>query len=332
MLKPLAVFRDLVEADADYYRGRSAESRYELLKEIDPYPEITPSLLHAGHVASYVMAAGIIDPFEPAKYLTKPATYLVPLEGPCRYRDTDGVAKRFYLSNDISMKDKQHDYVRNQIDLKPNSIFYLTLKPTFRIPNYIACRFNLKIREVYRGLLVGTGPLVDPGFVGQLSIPIHNFTNQTYTLRADEGFVYFEFTKLFWKNPSAKNLSWVRPQIDFQPPFPESKREKQTLDDYLAAATGGGPPTNELMIQIEEAKKRTKNLESLLSQYRSLGIVAGVVLIVTVLGVVATSVGVALTTWMFVQEANKELRDSRDRAPAAAAATRSSSSLVGRSQ
>ena len=107
---------------------------------------------------------GMIEPFDLVA-LQKPATYLVPLEGLVRYRDTKGQFQRFYLSSDPTVRNAELD-VRSELILEQNSLCYVTLQPTFRMPAYIAGRFNLLIRDVYRGLLVGTGPLVDPGFVG----------------------------------------------------------------------------------------------------------------------------------------------------------------------
>lgn len=94
---------------------------------------------------------------------------------------------------------KQVKKVVNEEDffcLEPNSIAFVTLEPRFQIPNYLALRFNLKIKHVYKGLLLGTGPLVDPGFEGKLSIPLHNLTANTYTFKAGEGLIQMEFTKL----------------------------------------------------------------------------------------------------------------------------------------
>ena len=48
---------------------------------------------------------------------------------------------------------------------------------------------------MHRGLLLGTGPLVDPGFHGRLLIPLHNLTSDEYTIRGDEGLIWMEFTK-----------------------------------------------------------------------------------------------------------------------------------------
>jgi hypothetical protein len=43
--------------------------------------------------------------------------------------------------------------------------------------------------------LLGTGPLVDPGFHGKLLVPLHNLTSDEYTIRGDEGLIWMEFTK-----------------------------------------------------------------------------------------------------------------------------------------
>jgi deoxycytidine triphosphate deaminase len=228
----------------------TADERHKLLETLDPYPEIPPSLLHSGHLASYAAMTGMIEPFDLGA-LQKPATYLVPLEGLVRYRDSKGEFQRFYLSSDPTVRNIQLD-VRSELILEQNSLCYVTLKPTFRMPAYIAGRFNLLIRDVYRGLLVGTGPLVDPGFVGRLSIPLHNFTSNEYPLIAGQGFVYFEFTKLSWTNGDQPppTETWLKLPIAVQPPFPGSKNARQTIDDYLVPATGGLPAENAVGAEI----------------------------------------------------------------------------------
>lgn len=260
----------------------AAEERYQLLGTLDPYPEIPPSLLHSGHLASYALMAGMIDPFD-LSALEKPATYLAPLEGPVRYRDSNGQFQRFYLSSDPIVRSAELE-VRNELILEQNSLCYVTLQPTFRMPAYIAGRFNLLIRDVYRGLLVGTGPLVDPGFVGRLSIPLHNFTSKEYPLRAGEGFVYFEFTKLSWSNGDQPlvTASWLKPPIAAQPPFPGSKNARRTLDDYLGPATGGLPAENAVGEEIRRLSGTTEAIASMTetitrrTQFFSVAGVAGI--------------------------------------------------------
>lgn len=230
--------------------GLSGEYRYSLLKAFDPYADIAPSLLTAGHLATYAHALGMIEPFDVDR-LTKPATYQVAVEGPVRYMDEKGKVERFYLTTDLT-KRYRHSPARDHVRLAPNSICFLTLQPMFRMPAYIGARFNLVISYVYQGLLVGTGPLVDPGFCGYLSIPIHNLTNRECYIEAGEGLVYFEFTKISWCNsPGAGPArSWLPPILGDQPPFPSSKNKRRSLDDYLKAATGGGPPQSAIGVEI----------------------------------------------------------------------------------
>lgn len=76
-----------------------------------------------------------------------------------------------------------------------NSIVFVECDLEFRLPDYVALRFNLQIRHVHQGLLLGTGPLVDPGFWGKLCIPLHNLTNEDYKIPKDEGLIWVEFTK-----------------------------------------------------------------------------------------------------------------------------------------
>lgn len=288
---------------------RSAAARYEKFSDYDPFEKIPPALLNAGHIASYAIACGMIEPFE-AEKLVKPATYLVKVEGDCRYFDEAGKPGKpvaFYLSSDPAAR-KHHLDVRDRVRLAPNSLCFLTLAPEFRLPAYLGARFNLLIRDVYRGLLVGTGPLVDPGFTGRLSIPIHNFTDREYFITAGEGLLYFEFTKMSWSNPipARECPSWLPAPIDIQPPFPKSKTSRKKLDDYLREATGGGPPASSIartLHSMTEQAARTDRLLKFLSA-----------------GAAAAAVGLVLTSWslyngvqQFTAAAQTELRQERQR-------------------
>jgi deoxycytidine triphosphate deaminase len=81
------------------------------------------------------------------------------------------------------------------IVLEANSITFVETDVEFRLPQYIAMRFNLHIKLVHRGLLLCTGPIVDPGFRGRLLIPLHNLTSQPLTIKQGEKIVWIEFTK-----------------------------------------------------------------------------------------------------------------------------------------
>jgi deoxycytidine triphosphate deaminase len=86
-----------------------------------------------------------------------------------------------------------------------NALVYIKLRQKLRIPYYFIGRHNLKIRYVYKGLLLGTGPQVDPGFVGNLFIPLHNFTTNDVFIHINDSFVSIDFvrtTALFADNES----------------------------------------------------------------------------------------------------------------------------------
>lgn len=81
------------------------------------------------------------------------------------------------------------------LSVPANSIVFVESDLYFRVPEFIALRFNLQIKHVHRGLLLGTGPLIDPGYWGKLCIPLHNLTDEDYYIPADEGLIWIEFTK-----------------------------------------------------------------------------------------------------------------------------------------
>jgi deoxycytidine triphosphate deaminase len=141
----------------------------------DPFPEIAPALLNSADISDYVRVTGMIYPFYKEKL--KSASYPVAILGKLIYWDDE--------EKECQMDLQKGDY----FTLKSNSIAFVTLEPMFRIPNYIALRFNFKITNVYRGILLGTGPLVDPGFVGKLSIPLHNLTSNDYLFKGGEDLI-----------------------------------------------------------------------------------------------------------------------------------------------
>lgn len=152
----------------------------------DPFKDIPHSLLSAEHIKKYVEATGLISPFYidgGKKSRLKKAAYEGRMgDSAYLYRD-DHKPKRvlFPASKDLTVP--------------ANSIVYVECDLEFRLPEFIALRFNLQIQHVHRGLLLGTGPLVDPGFWGKLCIPLHNLTDQPYVIPREVGLIWLEFTK-----------------------------------------------------------------------------------------------------------------------------------------
>ncbi|NBB50995.1 hypothetical protein GVN24_22200 [Rhizobium sp. CRIBSB] len=144
---------------------------------------IPPSLLSAEHIKDYVLATGLISPF----YIggEKPRLKKASYEG--------RIGKNVYTFEDGRIKSLS--FQNGMLKIKANSIVFAECDLNFRLPEYIALRFNLQIKHVHRGLLLGTGPIVDPGFWGKLCIPLHNLTSEDYYISEDEGLIWVEFTK-----------------------------------------------------------------------------------------------------------------------------------------
>jgi deoxycytidine triphosphate deaminase len=104
--------------------------------------------------------------------------------------------------------------------MEPNSIVFVTTAEELNLPFYIVARFNLRVQWVYRGILLGTGPQVDPGFQGTLSCPLFNLTDRSMKISLGEPFatIDFEHTTDFFPNMNAEQLEYVRKRAESNEP------------------------------------------------------------------------------------------------------------------
>ena len=165
--------------------SEEAQRRYMQTHQSDPFPDVLPALLNTADVCKYVARTGMIFPFNFSAGDLKLATYNFRAGGQIVWWDSSGDKQKFELKEDSG-----------EFVLKGNSIAFMTLEPELRIPDYLALRFNLRVDNVYRGLLLGTGPIIDPGYVGRLSIPLHNLTTNDYSIKYGDKIISVEFTKL----------------------------------------------------------------------------------------------------------------------------------------
>ncbi len=110
----------------------------------------------------------------------RPAAYTLTIGDPCI--DSDGVER--CLSEE-----------RGSIVFKKNSIIFVSTKEYLQLPYYVIARFNLRVDWVYSGILLGTGPQVDPGFSGKLSCPLYNLTETDIIIKRGEKFATIDFEK-----------------------------------------------------------------------------------------------------------------------------------------
>jgi deoxycytidine triphosphate deaminase len=80
-------------------------------------------------------------------------------------------------------------------EMPPNSIVFVSIAESLDLPYYVAARFNLRVDWVYKGVLLGTGPQVEPGFRGKLSCPLYNLTNQPQTIMLGSDFATIDFER-----------------------------------------------------------------------------------------------------------------------------------------
>ena len=277
------------------FAGNEAEAaaRFAETRGKDPYPNIHPALLNTADLLDYIAATGMIYPFEePAdrSEMLKPASCGIRLAGDVVYWDTepDGTPKKV----EETLKPG------GELILKRNSIVYVTLEPTLRLPDYIAARFNLTIRDIYRGVLVGTGPLVDPGFTGRLSLPLHNLTYNDYPIRGGEPLVWMEFTKIS-NNEKWQNHGPSHARVSSYEEFPKRKKNRSKVHDYLRYAwptpiTSSIPPlvqtAQHAAVSAREAVRRQQRIFAGLSAFgAAILVVAIAAMLVAVVGVIQDS-------------------------------------------
>ena len=226
-----------------------AEERFLFFSSIDPLPAVPSALLNSGDIYDYARITSMVYPFDKnnGKKKLKSASYEIDFMGEVHYiNEKTGKSECEYL-------------VRHKpFILKKNSIVFLYIETKFFLPDYIAIRFNLKITHVHRGLLLGTGPLVDPGFVGRLLIPLHNLTSDDYIIKGGEGLIWVEFTKLSphrnWdsgaRNPSAEYIK-----------FPERKSDLPVREYFYKASPTGEPASSSIPGEVEKTSKEVKSLK-----------------------------------------------------------------------
>jgi deoxycytidine triphosphate deaminase len=101
-------------------------------------------MLAADWIEYLALKAGMIHPFK--KENLKPASYELTLGPEWQHQGKIG-----RLTEDEPI-----------LTIPPNSIVFASMQETLALPHYIAARFDLSIEFIYKGLLLGTGPQVDP--------------------------------------------------------------------------------------------------------------------------------------------------------------------------
>ena len=223
-------------------------------RDVDPYPRIQPALLSREQIKIYAETTDMIEAFDEKRL--KAASYEMKI-GPQVWKWESDSPEPI----SITLKDGDLLY------LKPNSITFVQLASELRLPLYIAMRFNLKIRFVHSGILLGTGPLVDPGYRGNLLIPLHNLTDTECVIDLHEGLIWAEFTKTTYnKSTDAKVFGRQQP-ID-----PEKLSKPPTW--WFKHANGGKPVRSSIPVAVRTAEQSARIALNQVTTLTSVGFVA----------------------------------------------------------
>jgi deoxycytidine triphosphate deaminase len=274
----------------DFAKDREeADQRAKRFKDCDPFPSVERALLSSAEIYDYVRVTAMLDPFDPNKL--KPASYEALAGGEFTIWNTNGLRETSKID-------------RNKpIRLPANSIAFVQTEVDFRLPNYIALRFNLRISHVHRGLLLGTGPLVDPGFQGKLLIPLHNLTNEDYLVNTDRGLIWIEFTKT---THNCESLD-VEPQKAGK--FREFPVDKCWLEPYhyFQKANNGNPIRSSIPDVIEDSNKAANAAIEAKSYLNTIGWAAAVAVSVALVGIVVATVNVVETSKTLSQSISESI-------------------------
>jgi deoxycytidine triphosphate deaminase len=268
----------------------------------DPFPKSPAALLSADDIIKYVEKTGMISPFDGrsgGKSPLKAASY-----------ESKIGSEAFIYEKGVNYPKKIYDGSQDYLEIPANSIVFVESDIYFRLPPFMAVRFNLQINHVHRGLLLGTGPLVDPGFWGKLCIPLHNLTNEPYHISKDDGLIWIEFTK------TSSNPTHGRPPSNTDSPNIKGmieKAAKPIFEDAAPIAIRSSIPdmVEEANNKAEDAAQSAKNSAKSakrLSNWSIGGIFVGAL---SAIGLVATVAGLS---WQYYDDNQTDIGGIRDKA------------------
>lgn len=277
----------------------------------DPDPDVR-GMLSSDRIWYYADTVRLISPFNPD--LLKPASYPLHLG---KYYQVDG-------------EDHELTLERPTLTLPKNSIVFVSMDEAIRLPHYMAARFNLSIELVYKGILLGTGPQVDPGFQGVLSCPLHNISNNSIKLRLGQHIATMDFIKT---TPLAEGAKGVVKQVATEDELYARRAELvgyrgriHVLFDqdrkhrkWRRPITGYAPGEMDIRSSVADLDHRLSQFDKTISNLKRLGIGAAVVGIIGALGFVLSLLNVATGYYQDVKkdvsQLQQELIQMQDKSP-----------------
>ncbi|MFH1884719.1 MAG: hypothetical protein ABIL62_18630 [Planctomycetota bacterium] len=134
------------------------------------------AVLLSDQIAYYVEKVNMISPFDPEAI--RPASYVL------------HVGSEYYIDETPSKLNEGEEII-----IPENGLVYVQTREWLNIAYYLIARYNLEVRQLYRGFLLDDGLQIDPGYHGHFYCPIHNLTNQEKKLKYGDRFVVIDFIR-----------------------------------------------------------------------------------------------------------------------------------------
>lgn len=269
--------------------------------------KIPPGMLSSPHIAYCVEQYKIITEYD--DQCLGSATYHMRIGGKVVTWEK-GEKIEFTLGE----KENKNENIRSSIDLRPNSFTFITTIESFNLPKDIIARFNLKSKWVHRGLLLGTGPIVDPEFQARLLIPLHNFSSHNITLKYNDKIISVEFTKT--SNPDVQ-LESSGPGLYCN--YKKNKSRSFNINEYLERIGGSVESSvsskfDDFEVTLKKSKnvlkKNSKEFQSKIKAFEALTKKFNFIGMATVVGTFIGLIVLVITTWMLVSSAFDQQKDA----------------------
>ena len=273
-----------IQRASEYWKEQGRELDRDYV--VEPQPQ--PGLLSADRIREYCRRFQMIDPF--TENNLKPASYSLTLGPIYQVEGQDGTLTRRSPT----------------LTIPPNAMAFVSMNERLRLPHYVAARFNLAIDLIYVGLLLGTGPQVDPGFQGVLSCPLYNLSNVPIRLMLGQHISTIDFETTTGLPAAVKNDGTIQGDKDLYAAaarigdlniFSATKR-------WLRPVLGYPPGRSQFRSSVSDAVEDVRRLRNQLRIGALAAVVAGIAVGASILGVLAA---LAIGYWQVATD-NTSLR------------------------
>ncbi len=153
----------------------------------DPLKNEPPGLLLSDQIAYYAKNCDMISPYRVEDL--RPSYY------------TLHVGDEYWVGRE-QFKIKSGE----RMTIPKNGFVYIRVKEIFNIPFYIVARYSLCVKQVYRGLMLDNGLQIDPGYRGNINVPVYNFTDDEKHFKSGDPLLAMEFSRTTQFNLQDINL------------------------------------------------------------------------------------------------------------------------------